>query len=689
MAYAALGFYVFPCAPDKTPYTKNGFKDASTDPEAVRRFWHDHPDAQIGVDCGRSGIVVVDLDKKNDKDGIAAFDALCGTGPHGCSLVVTSPSGGRHYIYASVPGIEFKSTTNRIAAGIDTRAQGGYVIAPSPASPGRECLEGDWLEMKASDLAPPPDWLLGHLPRVGSAKAEAPLATSESQNAWEGVGAGERNSAATQLAGKLLAHGLLNEAWPMLRAWNLQNRPPLSEDELRGVLDSVLRGDRDRHPERHEDRGSAPAEAVLSRATLRARLRTRSEIIAIQPTRWLIKNYLTRGSVVILAADPNLGKSTLANAWGHCVWMGTAWLRNGVMTGSVLFILGEDVRGASLRANAWEAEYGACTQANERYIEYADRMPPLCQPEGQVELRRLLQFLTREHGHAPALVVIDTLSTVWGSEPENATELAAALMSILSALGDEFGCTFVLIHHLNKVTPGTGRREISLSSIRGAGAFVGGADDVIVLEAVEQGIAKLFGLKARNTDKAPELMLRVQRVALGTNEDGDEVSSVILVEAPRPSQLSNEQIEAADRDRAWTAGEQRVQRAVEALRKLGTARSRTQIANRMVGKRSERFSAIDDAVSRELIIDLGTRKAPRLVVADEHPEGVRKTPHTPEAGTGNRSLADAATGSVPCEVGTGSLETGTGNRLEQAPDMDDGMPEKPGRRRGRKGKGAA
>lgn len=44
LAYAAGGVPVFPCKPDKKPYTAHGFKEASTAPEIIRRWWAEWPD---------------------------------------------------------------------------------------------------------------------------------------------------------------------------------------------------------------------------------------------------------------------------------------------------------------------------------------------------------------------------------------------------------------------------------------------------------------------------------------------------------------------------------------------------------------------------------------------------------------------------------------------------------------------
>ena len=68
MLRAALGFAkrgkpVFPCKPDKTPLTPNGFKDATTDPNQITEWWTKHPEALIGMPTGAvSGVVVLDVE---------------------------------------------------------------------------------------------------------------------------------------------------------------------------------------------------------------------------------------------------------------------------------------------------------------------------------------------------------------------------------------------------------------------------------------------------------------------------------------------------------------------------------------------------------------------------------------------------------------------------------------------------
>src|SRR3954452_16997268 len=67
---ANRGYYVFPLRPrGKEPLpSSRGFKDATRDERRILQWWDRHPDANIGVACGASGIAVVDIDAKHGAD---------------------------------------------------------------------------------------------------------------------------------------------------------------------------------------------------------------------------------------------------------------------------------------------------------------------------------------------------------------------------------------------------------------------------------------------------------------------------------------------------------------------------------------------------------------------------------------------------------------------------------------------
>ena len=176
---AAIGWHVLPCRSDKRPYTAHGFLDATTDEATIRGWWGAWPDAAVGVACGASGLVVVDLDVDPTRkiDGEAAFAALRGLELDGADLVARTPRGGRHLVYRMPEGEPVTSTASKLGPGIDTRAQGGYIVAPSAASPDREWLVGE----PGAELSAPPPWLDVRLPRA-RASTTPTLATSAAKS---------------------------------------------------------------------------------------------------------------------------------------------------------------------------------------------------------------------------------------------------------------------------------------------------------------------------------------------------------------------------------------------------------------------------------------------------------------------------------------------------------------------------
>jgi Bifunctional DNA primase/polymerase, N-terminal len=58
------GWFIFPCHPhSKSPATAHGFKDSSDDDAQIRTWWTQNPNFNIGIDLGRSNLVVYDFDK--------------------------------------------------------------------------------------------------------------------------------------------------------------------------------------------------------------------------------------------------------------------------------------------------------------------------------------------------------------------------------------------------------------------------------------------------------------------------------------------------------------------------------------------------------------------------------------------------------------------------------------------------
>ena len=95
---------VFPCRPDKKPYTRHGFKDASNNSEQIKAWWAQYPDAMIGVPTGAaSGFWVLDVDAAKEgetADGYASLLALLTKyGPLPPTRTHSTAGGGTHYLF--------------------------------------------------------------------------------------------------------------------------------------------------------------------------------------------------------------------------------------------------------------------------------------------------------------------------------------------------------------------------------------------------------------------------------------------------------------------------------------------------------------------------------------------------------------------------------------------------------------
>jgi hypothetical protein len=118
-----LPYPSFPCNELKRPTTTNGFKDAAIATHGLATLWANHPGVLVGVPTGpASGFSVLDVDKgKGGGDWWAANKArLPATRMH------RTRSGGIHCLFQHRDGL--LNSVSKIAAGVDVRASGGYII---------------------------------------------------------------------------------------------------------------------------------------------------------------------------------------------------------------------------------------------------------------------------------------------------------------------------------------------------------------------------------------------------------------------------------------------------------------------------------------------------------------------------------------------------------------------------------
>lgn len=176
LAYAARGWHVFPLRPDdKRPAVADWENKATVDPDRITRAWAPggpYSQCGIGIACGPSGLVVVDLDTAKGEDDVPPeawalpgirdgadvladlYDRNRDHFPFGLTPTARTGSGGLH-LYFAAPGREVRNSASKVGWKVDVRAAGGYVVAPPSTAAGRPYL---W-EIDVPPL-PLPGWLL-------------------------------------------------------------------------------------------------------------------------------------------------------------------------------------------------------------------------------------------------------------------------------------------------------------------------------------------------------------------------------------------------------------------------------------------------------------------------------------------------------------------------------------------------
>ena len=196
LAAAARGWSVLPLRPDgkrpafpdhtadrctrTDPWCRDGHRGweprATTDPARIRRAWSNRPYG-VGVACGPSGLLVVDLDRpKPDRERPAAWaidgvtdgsDVLAvlaeraGQPFPADTYTVHTGRGGAHLYFRRPTGVRLgNSAGERGGLGwlVDTRGIGGYVVAAGSTVDGRRYTAGAECEP-----APLPGWLADRL----------------------------------------------------------------------------------------------------------------------------------------------------------------------------------------------------------------------------------------------------------------------------------------------------------------------------------------------------------------------------------------------------------------------------------------------------------------------------------------------------------------------------------------------
>jgi hypothetical protein len=554
---------VFACGHDKRPVTQHGFHDATRDPSEIKAQFGTPGAAMIGVPTGQgAGFFVVDLDVKNGGQGLEWLAAnqhrLPDTRRH------KTRSGGVHLLFAMPQGRIIRNSAGRIAAGVDVRGNGGYIIAPP--SPG-------YLVDEAMAPAPAPAWLLDLIdpPKAPEAPRPAPAPRQSGDGTRYGMTALDNECQAILSAADGAKHDTLNRA--AFSIGGLVAAGELIEGPAFAALASALAGIRHRcedYPAAQKTLAGAfragmakPREAPprLVRRIVEEYRETRPEPpprdappdhwsaepdpdVGLEPEKVapnikltglpliyfqdvkpalksedFIEGLLIKAAMSVTYGPSNCGKTFFMADLALHVALGLEWRGREVERAGVIYCAMEGAHGIQNRVAAFALTCGLAGQE----IPFAIIPVALNLLDLEADTSRLIDAIKEAAARMAipvGLVVMDTLSRAMAGGNENSPEDMGALVANSDRIRQATGAHVAWIHHSGKDQAQGARGHSLLRAATDTEIEISRADND------SPSIARVT--KQRELEIDGVFGFTLKRVELGLNHRGKPVTSCVV-----------------------------------------------------------------------------------------------------------------------------------------------------------------
>lgn len=224
---------------------------------------------------------------------------------------------------------------------------------------------------------------------------------------------------------------------------------------------------------------------------------------------YFVKGILPNTGLAVIWGPPKCGKSFFTFDLVAHVALGWSYRDHHVKQSSVVYFACEGQQGFQKRIEAFRREHHV---SDMPFYLCTQRLA--LPPDGETILADIRQQLPDVE---PGIVVIDTLNrTLVGSE--NKPEDMGAFIRAADLIRETFGCLVVIVHHCG----------IEEARPRGHTSLTGAADTQIAVrrDANKNIVATVEYMKDGAT--GTEIVSFLQHVTIGTDEDGDAVTSCVV-----------------------------------------------------------------------------------------------------------------------------------------------------------------
>ncbi len=552
LAYAAKGWHVFPCwwiengacacgdvsckSPGKHPIgalVPRGHIDASIAPQRIASWWRQHPEANIAVYLGASGLVAIDIDPRNGGD-LTIEQIESEFGPLLSEVEARTGGGGRHLIYRAPS--DLGNLPGKLGPGVDVKLNGYVVVEPSRHLSGQQyAWEASSDPLQDAVPSPLPDWLRGFAAAPAQsqpvgAQVVAPQTVNELRSALASMRSDDRDEW-VRIGHALKPLGDVGRG--LWLEWSQTSDKYDARDAAQKWESFQPTNTGYQAVFAHAMRGGWVAPAVVAPAVERdgKYLKTYSEVCAeAGQLRWVVKHLLVAQSVGVMFGASGTFKSFIALAAALHVAHGMRWCGQRTTQGTVIYVAAEGSVGIAKRVQAWHQLHGLKPEnADIRLITV---------PAAMLSEAAAIRAEIEAAGIRPALVVIDTMSQTFVGEENSANEVAEYMRAIRLNLAIAFGACVLVIHHSGHAAT---ERPRGSSAIRANTDFLLG-----VFRDEKQMLATMEVQHMKDGELLDPLCFTLHSCPLGTDDDGDPITSL----AARHADSAAELLEAVRKSRS-------------------------------------------------------------------------------------------------------------------------------------------
>jgi len=268
----------------------------------------------------------------------------------------------------------------------------------------------------------------------------------------------------------------------------------------------------------------------------RFNLLTAAELASLPGISWRVRGVIPAQGIGAIFGPSGSGKSFLALDMLAAIAMGRTWFGSRVSTAQVVYVALEGEAGITNRAQAYMATHGPLPGTFRFLLNGLDIRN---QPD-----RNELVTTIKAIGHDGGVLVLDTLNRAAPGMDENSSQDMGQVIDAMKALQAELGGLVLVVHHSGKDQTKGMRGHSSLHAALDAAIEVTRTDD-----RREWKVAK-----SKDGEDGEAHPFRLDVVDIGTDEDGEPITSCVVVPGEQAEMVTRRSIPKGGNQRiVWDA----------------------------------------------------------------------------------------------------------------------------------------